>query len=183
MRKAPRIEMNYFFMSAEDLKANKNPRLVIIDDISFDQYTRASGHNREMDWFVKDMSAELKAWGHLGGGKIALIMRSDGERSIMTLGESLAKFYSGRITSEAPAKGESQSNGAVEQAGKTIREHTMVMKEQVEDKVKKGLHPEGPVVQWMIRWSTEGDEKDQTRSGKDRQSSSSKRRIGRGTRQ
>ena len=88
------------------------------------------------------MSAELKAWRHLGGGENALMVKSDGERSVTALRESSAKFQDGRITPEAPAKEESQSNGAVEEAGKTIREHAMVMKEQVEDNTKIALHPE-----------------------------------------
>ena len=44
-----------------------------------------------------------------------------------------------RITPEAPAKGESQSNDAVEYAGQAFRERSTVMKEQVEDKVKIAL--------------------------------------------
>ena len=36
---------------------------------------------------------------------------------------------------EGPAKGESQSNGTVEEAGKTVRELTRVLKEQTEDKL------------------------------------------------
>ena len=80
-------------------------------------------------------------------------MKSDGESSIMSLGESLSNFHGGRVTPEAPVNGESQSTGAVEEAGKTIREHAMNMREQVGDRAKMALHPEDPTVQWMIRWS------------------------------
>ena len=146
--KVPRIAMDYFFMLEEDSKANKNG----------DRYAKATGQkavgsNREMDQLVEDMSSELNAWRLLGGGENALIMKSDGERLIIALGESLAKFHGDRITPESPANGESKSNGAVEETGKTIRRQTKVMKEQVQDKAKTALHPEDPVVQWMIRWS------------------------------
>ena len=33
----------------------------------------------EMEWLVKDISGELKAWGHLGGEGHRLILKSDGE--------------------------------------------------------------------------------------------------------
>ena len=88
----------------------------------------------------------------LTGEQNALIMKSDGGRSIIALKNSLAKFHGGTITTEALAKGVSQSNGAVEEAGKTIREHALVMKEQVEDEAQVVLHPEDPIIQWMIRW-------------------------------
>ena len=36
----------------------------------------------EMEWLVKDMSEEMKSWGHQGGDGGHIILRSDGERSI-----------------------------------------------------------------------------------------------------
>ena len=76
--RVPRISMDYFFMSKEDEKANKNPLLVMVDEETNEKYARAVGQNGlgqagEMDWLVKDMSAELKAWGH-GGGSGGLIV-------------------------------------------------------------------------------------------------------------
>ena len=56
------------------------------------------------------------------------------------------------MTEEA-AKGESQSNGRVEEAGETVRGVTRVMKEQSEDKAKMKILPERVIVQWMIRWT------------------------------
>ena len=95
-------------MSEEYSKANKNPVLVMI----------------EMEWLVEDMSAELKARGDRCGGGHAVILKSHGERSIMALRESFAKFHGGMITPEGiSAKERSQSNGAMEEAGKTIRDH------------------------------------------------------------
>ena len=79
--------------SEEDSKANKNQILVTVDENSEDRCARATGgrgvgSKREMDWRVKDTSAELKRVGYRGGGEHALDMKSDGERSIMALGES-----------------------------------------------------------------------------------------------
>ena len=72
-------------------------------------------------------------------------MKSDGEVSTI-----VAKFHGGKITPEAPPKGD--SNGAVEESRKTIRERTNVMNEQVEES-ERALHPENPIVFWMMRWS------------------------------
>ena len=47
--------------------------------------------------------------------------RLDGERAIVVLRDAVAKFHGGRIIQEAPAKGESQSNGVIEEAGKSVR--------------------------------------------------------------
>ena len=39
-----------------------------------------------MEWLIKDLHEELKAWGHPGGGDNKVIMKSDGERSIVAMG-------------------------------------------------------------------------------------------------
>ena len=77
--------MDYFFMSQEDEDAMSNPLIVMVDEATGDKYARAVGHKgigkqHEMDWLIKDMSNELKAWGHTGGPESRLIMKSDGSR-------------------------------------------------------------------------------------------------------
>ena len=71
----------------------------------------------------------------------------------MAVRDALGKYHGGRIIPEAPPKGESQSNGHVEEAGKTIREFAVVMKEQLEDKADVKLDSADNIVQWMIRWA------------------------------
>ena len=44
--KAPRIHMDYFFMSREDEEASKNALLVVADERSGSKYARAVGHKR-----------------------------------------------------------------------------------------------------------------------------------------
>ena len=156
--KVPRISMDYFFMSEEDQAANENPLLVMLDEETGDKYARAVGHKglgvaHERDWVIKDMSAELKAWGHPGGDGNSLILKSDGESAIIAVKDALGRFHGGRMIPEKPPKGESQSNGAVEEAGKTIREFTVVLKEQLEDKANMKVSSDDVIVQWMVRWS------------------------------
>ena len=109
----PRISMDYFFMSEEDKKASKNPIIVMIDEESGDRYARAVGQkgigkDKEMEWLIKDLSLELKAWGHHGGPGGKRVMKSDGEKAIIAVREALARHHGGRITPEAPAKGEEE---------------------------------------------------------------------------
>lgn len=52
-----------------------------------------------------------------------------------------------------PARGESQSNGAAEEAGKTVREFTRVLRMQTEDKAKVKLGPDDVITLWMVRWA------------------------------
>ena len=157
-REVPRVSMDYFFMSDADEKASANPLIVMVDEGTGEKYARAVGRKGvgdtgEMDWLIKDMSDELKAWGHPGGGGNSLILKSDGEKAIVAVRTALGQLHGGRIVPESPAKGESPSNGVVEEAGKTIREFTRVMKEQLEDKAQVQLEPGDIVVQWMIRWA------------------------------
>lgn len=96
----PRVSMDYFFMSREDEDANKNPLIVMVNEDSGEKYGRAvgrkgMGENAEMDWLIKDMSEELKMWGHAGGIGGKLILKSDGERPIRKVAEALGKFHGG----------------------------------------------------------------------------------------
>ena len=76
------------------------------------------GQNGEMDWLVRDASAELKTWGHAGGESGSIILKADGEKPIGAVRDAIAKFHGGRVGIEGPSKGESASNGRAEEAGK-----------------------------------------------------------------
>ena len=74
-----------------------------------------------MKWLIDDMQRELKGWGYPGGENSHLIFKSDGENSIKIVRDKLARQIGGKVVTESPAQGESQSNGLVEEAGKTVR--------------------------------------------------------------
>ena len=154
----PRIALDYFFMSTVDEAAHSNPLIVMVDEATGDKYARAVGRKGagvagELDWVVKDMSDELKSWGHTGGQSGHIVLKSDGEPSIVALREALAKYHGGRVVQESSAKGESASNGAVEVAGRTVREFVRVLKEQVEHLSGVQLECAGNLTQWMVRWA------------------------------
>ena len=83
----PKIAMDYVFMSVADERASSNPVLIMVDEATGERYARAVGHKgttqTDLDWLVRDMSEELKSWGHPGGEKGHLILKTDGEPAII----------------------------------------------------------------------------------------------------
>ena len=103
----------------------------MIDEETGEKYARAVGQKGigeigDMEWLIKDADAELKSWGHAGGEGGELIFKCDNERSIVALRYATARYHVWRVIPEQPARGESQSNGAAEEAGKTVREYVRV---------------------------------------------------------
>jgi hypothetical protein len=114
---------------------------------------KGMGQDGEMDSVVKDLVEELRTWGHAGGAGGKLIMKCDGEASIRQIREATARLLGGEVIPDDPAKGESASMGVVEEAGKTVREFTVLFKQQMEEKTGITVEPEDVVVQWMVRWA------------------------------
>ena len=114
---------------------------------------KGMGSEGEMDWLVKDAHEELVSWGHAGGIGGKIILKCDGEAGIKAVRDAIAKYHGGEVIPEEPPRGESQSNGAIEEAGKTVREYVRVYKEQIEEKANCKLSSSSPVVQWAIRWA------------------------------
>ena len=156
--KVPRISMDYFFMSRKDEEAKENPVLGMVDESTGDKYARATGQkglgkNGEMDWLIQDMVNELRAWGHTGGPSGHIIMKSDNENSIKAVRDAVGRLLGGRVVPEGPPKGESQSNGRVEEAGKTIIGFARVLKDQLEKNAKVEILGSDVITQWLIRWA------------------------------
>ena len=125
-KEVPRLSMDYFFMSSEGQKAHQNPILVMVNKQTGEKYARAVGQKglgmeKEMDWLIEDLSAEVKSLGHQGGTGGKIIFNTDGEPAIKKLAEVVAKYHGGTVIPETAPKGESQSNGTAEEAGKTVR--------------------------------------------------------------
>ena len=77
---------------------------------------------------MKDISGELKAWGHLGGEGHRLILKSDGECPFRASKEAVRKYHGGIVMMEVSDRGESQSNGKCEQAVQVVAEFLRVLK-------------------------------------------------------
>ena len=149
--------MDYFFGGQEGDRAAEHPMIVMLDETTDNRYMRAVnrkglGDGNEMEWLVKDMHEELKSWGHAGGDGGELILKSDGEPSIRALRDALGRYHGGKVTPELPPPGESQSNGRVEEAGKTLRGYIKVFMDMLEEKVNQKLPTDAVVLQWLVRW-------------------------------
>ena len=90
--------------------ASENPMMVMVDESTGNKYMRVVDHKGlegegDNSWLVKDMHQELKSWGHPGGARNALILKSDGEPAIVAVREALARCHGGRITPEQSRRG------------------------------------------------------------------------------
>ena len=70
--------------------ASERPMMVMIDESTGNKYMRAVDHKGlgpegDNSWLVKDMHQELKSWGHPGGGRNEIILKSDGEPAIVAV--------------------------------------------------------------------------------------------------
>ena len=70
-----------------------------------ERYARAIGRKGVgteglMKWLVKDVSAELKAWGHAGGPGGHIILKSDNEKGMVAFRNAVAKFHGGVVVQE-----------------------------------------------------------------------------------
>ena len=125
----------------QEEKATEIPALVMVDDSTGNKYMRlvhqkGIGTGKQMMWLVRDIHAELKAWGHPGGAGNEIIMKSDGESPFVALREAIAKVHGGRVTPEQPPKGEHPANGVAEEAGRTVRDMARVLKLQLEKQIQ-----------------------------------------------
>ena len=57
------------------------------------------------------------------------------------------------MTPEQPPAGEHQSNGAAEEAGKTVRDHARVLKIDLQVKIKREIIADEPIMPWLLRWA------------------------------
>ena len=154
----PRVSMDYFFMSKHDEEAKENPIIGMVDEQTGEKYARAAGRKGagvagEMDWLIQDIVAELKAWGHSGGANGHIILKCDNENSIKALRDAVGKLLGGRVIPENPPKGESQSNGRAEEAGKTCRGFAKVLRDQLEESTGVTISSQDAIALWLVRWS------------------------------
>ena len=150
--------MDYFYMSNADESAMDNPILVVLNEETNERYARATGSTGVgsdgiMDWLVRDISEELKSWGHAGGTGGHIILKCDGAKSMLAIRDAVAKFHGGIVVPESPAKNESPSNGYVEGAGRIVREFTRVFKFQIEELAGIEIDSTDNILQWAVRWA------------------------------
>ena len=88
-----------------------------------------------------------------GGSGGNIIVKTDGEASIVALREALAKYHGGVVTPETPPTGESQAHGSAEENGRRLRGMIKVYLNQLEERASVKLQATDPILQWLIRWA------------------------------
>ena len=82
----------------------------MVDERSGSRYARAVGikglgEANSMDWLIEDISATLKSWGHAGGTGGEIILKSDGEPTMLAVRSAVMKYHGGIVIPESPSKG------------------------------------------------------------------------------
>ena len=57
-----------------------------------------------MAWLVKDLHEELKSWGRTGGTAGNIVIKTDGEASIVALRDAVAMYHVGIVAPEPPPR-------------------------------------------------------------------------------
>ena len=96
-----------------------------------------------MHWLIHDMHRELKSRGYPGGENNPLILKCDGESSIIAVRDRLARYHGGQVTPEDTPPGEKECNDTIEEAGKTIRGFAKTFKEMMVEKIGEVIPIEG----------------------------------------
>ena len=94
----------------EEGKAADNPAVVMTDESTGNRYMRLVDSKGLKDgkveqWLVKDLHAELKAWGRPRGGDNRLIIKCDGASPIVAVREALARKHRGYRVARTPLLG------------------------------------------------------------------------------
>ena len=130
-----------------------NPLLIVMDVSTGEKYARqverkGVGDDCAMDWLVKDVSEELKAWRHQGGSESRLVFKTDSEFALTSLRDAVARFHGGVIVPERSARGESinwiRGAGSAGCGG---------VCEGVESKTGAKLSLSENITPWMVRWA------------------------------
>ena len=146
--------MDYSFYSQDDEKASRNPIFNMSHSKHRSVFSRAVGEKglgegHHMDWLIKSVVEEIDdLWGHRGS---EVILKCDQEHSIEAVRREISGLRVGESIMKHAPKGESQSNGRVEEAGKTVRNLVLAYKLQIEKNANIKLESDSPIMQWGVR--------------------------------
>ena len=102
--KIPRMVLTYHFKSTRDAGNCDNLVLAMNAESTGNRYLRAVGQKgvEGMEWLVKDFHEKLKSWGHMRGTAGNIVVKTDGEASIVALRNALAMYHGGHGNPRGP---------------------------------------------------------------------------------
>ena len=146
--------LNYHFMSTRDAGNGKKHVLAMKDESTGNRYLRAVGQKgvEGMEWLVKDFHEELKSRGRVGGAGGNIVIKTDGEASIVALRDAVARYHGGIVTPEVTPTGESQACGSAEDNGRRMRSLINLYSDQLVERAKVKLQSTDAILLCLIRW-------------------------------
>ena len=97
-------------------------------------------------WIGKEIANDLTLWGHNN-----CVFKSDQERSMVAVYNEVAKMRAPyKLVPEHSPKGDSQSNGSIERANRSVKGQMRVLLFALEANIKKKIDLRHPVIAWMV---------------------------------
>ena len=107
----PSLSLDYCFLGDGQVRAARNPILVVFDNKTTMLGARQTYVTGPVDWIVKEVAAFISM---IGYGQVRVTLKSDGEASIVALKMAIASKRDGPTTLiQTPAR-ESKCNGTME---------------------------------------------------------------------
>ena len=143
----PTVAFDYAFMSRSDKDDERlKPILVLKDERTQMVAATFVDSKGATPYAVKFAAAFLK---NLGYRKV--VLKSDGEHSIMALKEAAAREAAIESVPEESPPADHQANGLVENAIREVRRQIRVLRSALEEKVGRVLPDEDPMLAWLPR--------------------------------
>ncbi len=148
----PNIAFDYWFLNDEDRKQEQNPLIMMKDSNTEAMWAVPCGKKGSVgqEWVMKVLNNELESWGHANN---KVIFKSDQEFSIVDFKAKLAGYRLGETSLEESPKGESESNGVVENSIRIIKNRIRVLKCELEHHIQYKIPADKDVLQWLIQWA------------------------------
>ena len=143
-----KLSIDFAFMGAgqEEEQGGHNPIIVLEDDTSKVITAHIVPKEGVDEHTVARIAQDIK---NLGYKKI--ILKSDQEPAILALKEEIRRTLDIDVIMEESPVGESQSNGRVERAVRTVKGQIRTLKESLDSRFQERIPSHHPVLAWMPR--------------------------------
>ena len=145
----PEVACDYAYIRSDTDKSDisNNLPMLGIKDAKTKMYAATFVQEKGLEpYAIKYFSSFIQSLGYR-----KLIVRSDGEHSIVALKEKACKEAGVEFISKEAPKGDHKANGLVESAVRVVKEQVRVIKSSLEEKLKTKLEDKHPLLAWMPR--------------------------------
>ena len=145
----PTISLDYCFLGDGDVRAARNPILVVFDNKSTMIGAWQTYEKGQADWVVREVAAFIRM---IGYGQVRVTLRSDGEASIVALKRAIAAKRDGPTTLiETPAR-ESKCNATMEVRVKSWQAQFRTMMFDLRKCIGRKVPLLSKTTSWLTQW-------------------------------